>query len=381
MSDSVLIIAAEASSALYAQRLLQEWKERGREVNAFGVGDKAMIDLGFEAFGRAEDMAVMGLKEVLSHYSEIKKVFYDIVAECEKRRPKFILLLDYPGFNLRLAKELHRLNIPIIYYISPQIWAWKQGRIKQMQAYISKTLVILPFEKDFYKKHGVDVEFVGHPLLDEIDRFKKSSWDRDLMRSRQGIEPEDFLLGLMPGSRKKEIEFHLETQIQAAHILVKKYPFIKVSLLVAKSLNVDLVKSQLPAYEFPLQITQDEPEKMIDLCDFVIAKSGTGTLLVSLLGKPNIIMYKMSAITAWVAKRVVKGVKFFGLTNLIFGEEVIKELFQAEASPEHIAQEVEIYLSQPERMSALKQKLNQLQERLGSTGATKRVADALEAYF
>lgn len=381
MNDSVMIVAAEASSALYAQRLMEEWQARGKKLSTFGVGNQAMIDLGFEAIGRAESMAVVGFKEVLKHYSEISSVFHQLISECKRRKPKFILLLDYPDFNLRLAKKLKPLGIPIVYYISPQIWAWRKGRIHQMKKFINKVLVLLPFEEDFYKQQGMDVKFVGHPLLDEIEAFRHSEWNRDLARSRIGVSKEDFLLGLMPGSRKSEIAFHLQTQIAVAEKLAAKYPALKVCLLVAKSIDLQSLKDQLPPLTMSLQLMQESPVKMIEMCDFIVAKSGTGTLLLSLLQKPNVIMYKMSSMSAWIARNFVKGVKYFGLANLVLDRAVVTEFFQEQATAENISEAVSDYIDHPDKMQQLKSELQEVQNRLGQKGATKRVADELEAYL
>ncbi len=168
-SNRILIIAAEASSCLYAQRLLQHWKKQDFNVEAFGIGDTAMAAEGFECLARAEDLAVVGLAEVFAHWSEIKAAFNLMVDQAKERRPQVVLLLDYPGFNLRFAKKMKALGIPVVYYISPQVWAWKTGRVKTIREVVAKMLVVFPFEKDFYAEYNMDVEFVGHPLLDELN--------------------------------------------------------------------------------------------------------------------------------------------------------------------------------------------------------------------
>lgn len=381
MSDSVLVVAAEASSALYARRLLEEWNHRGRKVQAFGVGNAAMEKLGFDIVGRSESMAVVGFKEVLKHYKDIRKVFYDLIEECKKRRPKFALLLDYPDFNLRLAKELKKLDIQVIYYISPQVWAWRTSRVKQIQKCVDHILVLLPFEKSFYEKHGVAVEFVGHPLLDEIAEFRNSDWNRELERQRRGLAPEDFVLGLMPGSRRSEIENHLKLQIQVSEELSRRFPFVKVLLLVAESLDADYVRSQLSDLQSPLQVVQDQPEKMISTCDFVLAKSGTGTLLVSLLGRPSVVMYRMSAFSAWMAKTFVKGVRYFSLTNLVLDRPLVPEYFQEAANQQNLVEKISEYILDPQKLQKYQQELQEVQSVLGQQGATVRVANALEKFF
>lgn len=217
----ILIVAAEASSALYAQRLLEEWRAKDQHVKAFGIGSRAMESLGFEILGRSEELAVVGLTEVIRHYSEIKSVFEKIVSETSRRKPKIILLLDYPDFNLRLAKKLKSLNIPIVYYISPQVWAWRKSRIHTIKKLVDKMLVLLPFEKDFYKSNGVDVEFVGHPILDELSSKLFDATERNFARNRYGILPDDTWIGLMPGSRSSELKLHLDTQIEVAERLFR----------------------------------------------------------------------------------------------------------------------------------------------------------------
>ncbi|MES2962484.1 MAG: lipid-A-disaccharide synthase, partial [Bdellovibrionota bacterium] len=234
--DSVLIIAAEASSSLYAQRLLQAWKANGREVEAFGIGSRSMEAEGFECLGRSEEMAVVGVQEVLKHLPHIKKVFYSLLEQTEKRKPKFALLLDYPDFNLRLAKELKKRGVTVIYYISPQVWAWRTGRVKQIRKNVDHMLVLFPFEEPFYREHGVKVDFVGHPALDELPQYSTSN-DLKIQRHRFGLGDDDVVLGLMPGSRNSEIEHHLRSQLEAAALLVRRNPKIRPLLMVAPTLE------------------------------------------------------------------------------------------------------------------------------------------------
>lgn len=380
-SSDILIVAGEASSALYAQRLMEHWLKIGQPVKAFGVGSQAMEKLGFERLGRSEDMAVVGLTEVLKHYSEIKKVFLEILKQVQLRKPKVILLLDYPDFNLRLAKELKPLGIPIVYYISPQIWAWRKSRIHDIRKLVDKMLVVLPFEKDFYKNYGVDVEFVGHPLLDEVKSDYFSEPQRDEARSRYGILSNEICIGLMPGSRKSEIRHHLITQVQAAEILHKQNNKIKFALLVAPTLSKEAIQGLLPRYDIPLTIIQDDPLKMVSLVDIVLCASGTATLVVGLLKKPMVIMYKMNALSAFLARIVVKGTQHFGLINLVLGKRVVPELFQNEASPERLSAELLRYIESEKYKKAVVEDLSSVQPILGSKGATVRVAEILRPFL
>lgn len=379
-SRKILIIAAEASSCLYAQRLLQHWKKHNVSVEAYGIGDRAMEAEGFKCLARAEDLAVVGLLEVLSHWPVIKQAFYDLEDALEDNRPDVVLLLDYPGFNLRFAKQAKAAGIPVVYYISPQVWAWKEGRVKTIRAVVDKMLVVFPFEVPFYDKHAMKVEFVGHPLLDELPPHEDGP-ARDLRRARYGILPEDVVLALMPGSRNSELKYHLEPQLETARLLLKKHPRLKVAMFVAPNFTKEDVQARLGGLDFPLILIKDEPFSMIDLADVVLCASGTATLMVGLLEKPMVVMYKMNRLTARLAKMFVKATKHFGLINLVLDERAVPELFQEQADPPHLVEELEPLILNPERRKRVQERLRPAKHRLGSTGATERVAQILESYW
>lgn len=378
--DSVLIVAAEASSSLYAQRLLEAWKAEGRDIQAFGIGSRSMEKVGFECLGRSEDLAVVGLQEVIKHFPQIRKTFHSLVEQAVARQPKFALLLDYPDFNLRLAKQLKKRGITVIYYISPQVWAWRTGRVKQIKKVVDHMLVLFPFEEKFYREHDVKCDFVGHPLLDELPESVRDNSVLQVQRQRFGIGDNDLVLGLMPGSRKSEIEHHLETQLKAAEILVKRQPRVRPVLMIAPTLERERFGAAIAATSITIQIIKEDPLDMLALADVMLVKSGTATLMVGLMEKPMVIMYRMTAITAWIAKKLVTKTKFFGLVNLVMNRQVAVELFQEEASPERLATELEALLFGPAREIALKN-MAQVREALGSKGATKRVLAILNGYL
>lgn len=379
--ERVLIVAAEASSSLYAQRLLEHWKTQGRDIEAFGIGSRSMEKLGFRCIGRSEELAVVGVSEVLAHFPLIRKVFHQLIEQAQKKNPQVILLLDYPDFNFRLAKKLSKLGFKVVYYISPQIWAWRTSRIKLVQKFIDKMLVLFPFEKDFYKSFGVDVDFVGHPLLDELD---PKLWDKNeikMWRSKYGFTDTDTVIGLMPGSRKSELNHHLATQLETAKKLYLQRPQLKFALLVAPHFELEELQDKIPEIDFPLTLIKAEPFQMIAMMNLVLVASGTATLMVGLMNKPMVIMYKMSAFTGWLAKAFVKSTKFFGLINLVHQKEVAPELFQGEAQPDRLARELLGFIDHPERMERTVKELENTTKFLGSRGITQRVADALEPYF
>lgn len=377
----VLIVAGEASSSLYAQRLLEAWRAGGRNVDAFGVGSREMEALGFRRLGKSEEMAVVGLQEVIKHFPLIRDVYNSLLKECEREKPDFALLLDYPDFNLRLAKDLKKRGIRVVYYISPQVWAWRTGRVNLIRKVVDEMLVVFPFEEPFFTKHDVRSTFVGHPLLDEMaQRPAKSADVLKTRRERLGIQADEVIVGLMPGSRGSELKNHLEAQLAAAEILVRRNPKVRPVLLCAPTIERERLSSLASGVAFPLQILKDEPLDMIELCDLILVASGTATLMVGLMAKPMVIMYRMNAFTAWMAKKLVKHTKFFGMVNLILDREVARELFQEEASPEGMARELEKLL-EPAARKAKSEELLELRSRLGSAGATERVVKRLEAFF
>jgi lipid-A-disaccharide synthase len=378
--DSVLIVAAEASSSLYAQRLLEQWKASGRGIQAFGIGSRDMEKLGFECMGRSEDMAVVGLQEVIKHFPLIRTVFNRLLEEADRRKPRFALLLDYPDFNLRLAKQLKKRGIKVIYYISTQVWAWRTGRMKTIKKVVDHMLVLFPFEESFYKDNGIRVDFVGHPALDELPQSINAA-DRKHRRNKFGIEDDDIVLGLMPGSRRSEIEHHLHSQIETARLLSHRFPKVRPVLMVAPTLERDELKKALSDVDFPIQIIKESPLDMIGLADVVLVASGTATLMVGLMEKPMVIMYRMNPITAWFARRLVTKTPFFGMVNLVMGRQVVPELFQEQASPERMAQELAKWIENPPVREKVAAELKGVKSRLGSRGATGRVVQILSSYL
>lgn len=380
-SPSILIVAGEASSSLYAQRLLEHWKNKKLKIHAFGVGSRAMESCGFECLGRSEDMAVVGLTEVIKHYSHIKSVFLKIIEQTELRRPDVILLLDYPDFNLRLAEKLKPLGIPIVYYISPQVWAWRKSRIHKIRKLVDRMLCVLPFEEEFYKQNGVQVDFVGHPLLDEISKTGESEEDKRHSRGRFGFSKNDVVVGLMPGSRQSEIRHNLAEQLKAVRLLHERQPQLKFALLVAPSLNKEDLRPYFTHLDIPIQMIQDDPLVMVGLVDYVICASGTATLVVGLMEKPMVIMYKVNALTALLARYLVRNTIGFGLVNLVLGKKVVPELFQEQASAENMATEIEKYIADRNYDRDIRSTLGSLKNLLGKNGTTQRVSEILEPFL
>jgi lipid-A-disaccharide synthase len=303
----------------------------------------------------------------------------NLVKAAEERRPKVAIVMDYPEFNLMLSKKLHALGIPVIYYISPQVWAWRKGRVHTIKKYCKKALLLFPFEVPFYKKHEVPHEFVGHPILDELDEKLFDPEYRKTHRNQCGISDDEIVLGIMPGSRRLELKQHFQIQLDTARILSKKNPNLKILIMVAPTFEKEDLLPYLEDFRLPYILIKDEPFKMIHLTDIVLATSGTATLMVGLLEKPMVIIYKMNWATALFARLVVRG--FFGLVNLILGREVVPERFQGQVTPEKLAPLLEKYLGDDLHFKKTEKELSLLRQYLGDRGATQRVAKIVEEYF
>lgn len=380
-SSSALIVAAEASSAHYALSLLNYFKNKNLNCDFYGVGSVDMENAGFRRLGKSEEMAVVGLTEVISHYTDLKKVFENLVAESIRVKPKFVLLMDYPDFNLRLATELKKKltdkGIKVFYYISPQVWAWRQNRIHQIKKVCDQVFVLFPFEADFYKKHNVPHQFVGHPLLEDLEDAYFDESSLMYRRQRFGVEAHEKVVALMPGSRKKELAYNFPTQLAVAQKLISKFDNVRIVVLVAPSLQKEDLQVFMEDVKFPYMLLKEKPADMISLAHVVLATSGTATLLVGLLEKPMVIMYKMNWLTAKIALLLVKGVRYFGLVNLIFNKEIVPERMQEKASAEHLFDLMANYLNDEVYFKNTKQELAKLKTKLGEKGATQRVGEAL----
>lgn len=374
----ILIVAADISSLPYAERLMKVWQKDMPQDEFWGVGGMSMEPLGFRFVGHAEEMTVVGFSEVIEKYQVIKKVFQKIVTELDLNPPSVAILLDYPGFNIKLARELHRRKIPVVYYISPQVWAWKKNRLSDIKKYVTRMIVVLPFEQKFYSDHGYDVDYFGHPLLDEIQpEYKDRSWQLTF-RERMGIPRTHHVIGLMPGSRKGELDRHLDIQIEVARELYKKNSNITIMVLVAPNFTKEEISDRLGELRIPYVLLKDDPFKMISLTDIVLVASGTATLMVGLLEKPMVIMYKMSWITAQIARRVVRG--YFGLVNIIAGKQIVPEIFQEDANVKHLTEEIQNLLTHEALRDAQIAELRQLKNSLGQGNVAEKVVQRVREF-
>ncbi len=368
-SPKIMIVAGEASGDIYGAGLIRAVHDSAPEICFFGIGGERMREAGCETLVDSADMAVVGLIEVLKHYDVISSAFLKLKRILLTTPPDLLILIDYPGFNMRLAPYARKAGVKVLYYISPQIWAWRQGRVHKIKRLVDHMAVILPFEAPFYEKAGVPVSFVGHPMADLVT----VSCSRDEAAASFGLDPTRQIVGLFPGSRKSEISRLLPDILGAACLLKQQFPDLQFVLPLASTLHDEDLAPYLANARLPVTIVRERIHDLIRACDAVISVSGTVTLEIALVQTPLVIIYKLSPITYQIAKRLVK-VDHIGLCNIVAGETVANELIQDDASPQRIAEEIGRYLADSDLAETSRSKLDLVRQRLGGGGANRRVA-------
>ena len=365
----IMIVAGEASGDLHGGNLVQAMHKIDPEISFYGVGGRNLKEAGVELIADAADMAVVGLTEVVFKLGMILKVMAQLKALLKKDRPDLIILIDYPDFNLPIAKAAKKYGIKVFYYISPQVWAWRRGRIGKIKKIVDRMAVILPFEADLYREAGVDVTFVGHPLLDVV----RTKYPRKEALYRFDLREEVTTVGILPGSRQSEVTRLLPVMLGAAEIIEKKIKDVQFVLPLAATLDIAFVSQLIAKYSVPVRVIPNEVYDVIGCTDIAMVASGTATLETALMETPMIIIYKVSAPSYYVGKMVIN-VDHIGLVNIIAGKTVVPELIQFEASPENIAAGVMEILATKERMEGIKAELKKIRDMLGNHGAAERVA-------
>jgi len=368
-TSRILIVAGEASGDIYGADLVREAVRLDPDLHFSGIGGARMREAGVETLVDSGVMAVVGLVEVIKHFDVIASAFRKLKQIIIQSPPDLLILIDYPGFNLRLAKVAKKAGVKVLYYISPQIWAWRQGRVKKIARLVDHMAVILPFEAPFYRQFGVPVTFVGHPMIDLVN----VTLDRSAAANSFNLDPSRKIVGLFPGSRRNEIERLLPVIIGAAVKLKERFSDIQFILPLASTLESDDIVPLLTAAGLDVAITRDRIHDMIRACDAVISVSGTVTLEIALVGTPMVIIYKLSPLTYQLAKRLVK-IDNIGLCNIVAGETMVRELIQDQANPDEIAAEIGTLLTDHTYETAIRNKLGEVRSKLGGGGASRHVA-------
>lgn len=368
MSEPALFISAgDPSGDIASARLMSALLARRPDLTAFGLGGERLRALGQRQFAAPSDLAVLGFWEVARRYWFFRSLMLRCVGEIERVRPKCILLVDYPGFNLRLARRIKHLGIPIVYYVSPQVWAWAGRRILDIKDLVDKMLLILPFEKALYDSHGIPNELVGHYLVEDIPREYVAS-----------DPPGSNRLALLPGSRPQEIERMLKPMLVAARAHQKSFGGKAVVAAVRNA--YDYESALRPLGWEAVELVYDDSRRVLYESDLVVSASGTATLEAGIIGRPMVIIYKTGFITYQIARRLVN-VRLIGLVNLVLGDAVVPELIQSDASPARIAAELSRYRSDPEYYHRVHTRLKSVVGMLGGSGASEKAASAVESYL
>ncbi len=359
----ILFIAGEPSGDLHASSVARELADRGAQFRLRGVGGDLMQAAGVQLDEHIRGLAVLGFVEVLKHLPKHWRMLRDVRARLRSGRVALVVLIDYPGFNMRVAEAAAEAGVPVLYYIVPQVWAWGADRLEKLARWVRKAAVILPFEEPLLRAHGVDATFVGHPLLDRAATMPS----RDAARAQLGLSREDRVLALFPGSRAQEIERHLDAFVAAANLLRNRHPKLKVVVSAAPHVRID--PSRCP---FPL--VPSASLAVLRAADAAVCKSGTTTLEASVAGCPHVVAYRTHPLTYFIARRLVK-VPHIGLVNIVAGRQVAPEFVQETLQPAAVARALEPLLdgASPQRLRMLAE-LADVRRMLGQPGAAGRVA-------
>jgi lipid-A-disaccharide synthase len=311
---------------MYGAQLIRELRRREPAAEFFGAGGERMREAGCDTVVSAEDLAVVGITEILSHLPKIYGRFQHLIKTAEQQRPDVAIVIDSPAFNWRVAREMKRLGVPVVYYVCPQFWAWRQGRVKLLQKYVTKALVIFPFEEEFYRERGVDATFVGHPL-EGLD-FQAPSRERYAAENR--LDPAKDWITIMPGSREKEVSRNLPTIVETVRLMGWSYEFL---LPVASTLKRGIFEPYLPE-ALPVKLVPEALPALAHSRGGIVA-SGTATVEAAMIGTPFVMVYRVSQMTYLLGRRQVK-IPHFAMVNLIAEEEVVPELVQQDFTPQKV---------------------------------------------
>lgn len=373
MSNNVLIIAGEASGDLHGASLIRELNKLDSSLKIFGIGGNKMQAEGMELIFHIDKMAFLGFVEVIKHLSFIKKIQARLLDEIQKRKVKHVILIDYPGFNLSIAKKIKTLKpeLKLTYYITPQVWAWGKGRVKKIKKYFDKVLVVFPFEEKFFKEKNVQCEYVGHPLIEEINNYEFIS--RNLLNNKFDLDPEKEILLILAGSRKQEVKSIFPETIKAAEKISDDMG-MQIVVACAENLNENIFYDLTELKNF--KVIKNYTYDLLKHSKFGIIKSGTSTLEAGLLKLPMVIVYKTSWPTYIIGKTLVK-ISNIGMTNIILEEQVVPELIQSDANADRIYDEAKGILSDEDLYENIKIRLGRIKEILGEKNAPRNAAKSI----
>ena len=372
MLQRLLIVAGEASGDLHGGNLARALRVQQPTLQLLGVGGRQMREAGVALLYDIRDLAVVGAVEAVHSLRTLWTVYRMLLEEVERTPVDAVLLIDFPGFNLKLAKALAQRYIPVLYYIAPQVWAWHPGRLKKMQRWVRQLFVILPFETALYREAGIEAEFVGHPLLDLVP----SSGAKADACIECGLDPEAPVVGLLPGSRRSELHYLLRPMLQAAAQVRARLTPVQFILPLADTLQPADVQQALETVPIPVRLVQRQTYEAMQAADVLLVASGTATLEAALIGTPMVIVYKAHLLTYALARLAMR-VSRIGLPNIIAGRAIVPELWQYDVTAENMAAQALALLTSPERAKAMRLELAALRQQLGTPGVPERVASGI----
>jgi lipid-A-disaccharide synthase len=368
-NKTVMIVAGEASGDMHGAHLVREMLKINPALNFYGIGGNKLKEEGVQLLASASDMAVVGLTEVVSKLGKILKIMGMMKRSLDERRPDLVILIDYPDFNLPLAKAAKKRGIKVFYYISPQVWAWRKSRINKIKRLVDKMAVILPFEVDTYAAKGFAVNYVGHPLLDMV----KLNYSKQELRKKFGLAGDKITIGIMPGSRPSEVKKLMPELLRASEILAKEIPDIQFVLPLADTLEETEVTEFISGSNLKVKVISGQTYDVVSCADLVLVASGTATLETALLKVPMVIVYKISLLS-YAIGRLIVDVKNIGLVNIIAGKTIVPELIQGDACGERIAREALSILKNEGKKQEIIKELEAIRAKLGESGAAIRAA-------
>lgn len=357
------IVAGEASGDLHASEVLKELKKVEPKLESFGIGGDLLARNGMKLLHHAREMGIVGLFNVIRHLGMFRRIFSELIETIRREKPDAVLLVDYPDFNLRVAKKAKAMGLPVIYYISPQLWAWRRGRVTQIEKYVDHMIVIFPFEEDFYKQHHVSVTYVGHPLIEQVVGVRRAA-------KKEGVTR----VVLLPGSRKMEVAALLPEMIDAVRILGRERA-VEPFIIQAPTIEYEQLEAITRSKGVEIPILPHDRGEGIAAADLALSSSGTATLECAVLGTPVVVMYKLSPATYWLARRLVK-LPHFSLVNIVAGKNIVPELIQSEVSGPRIAEEARSVLEES-RYNCIVAGLAEVKAKLGRFGASRRAAKTI----
>jgi lipid-A-disaccharide synthase len=366
---TVLFSAGEASGDQHAAHMFLELKKRSPDIRGIGMGGARMREAGIDVRYDSSKISVIGVVEVVRHYGDIRRALKLMRQIVRDERPDLLVCVDYKEFNFKLAKYAKRLGIKVLFYVSPQVWAWRPGRVKKYGEVIDMMAVIFPFEPSYYEAENVPVRYVGHPSVDKVQpQFGRA---QDFIRF--GLSADRPVVGLLPGSRSGEIKRMLPVMLNAAEMVAAAVPEVRFLLPQANSIPDDLLQAYLKSARVGIAVVKNEPYDVIQCCDAVMTTSGTATLEIALLTVPMVIAYKLAPMTYWLGRLLVK-TPFIGLPNIVAGKGIVKELIQHEASAEKLSAEILKILTDADYTRQMRENLEGVKDRLGQGGGSKNMA-------